>query len=592
MILQSLYELQRELVKQGKLDKLGWSQEKVKWAVNIDNEGNLMSIDSLEFEVVDRRTNKSNIIQPVLFIPTRVKRTANVAANFLVDTTAYIFGASSTKSNSRDVDCFTASKKLHADILQDVNSDFANALKLFYAKWDPKQADQNSIVFDKIDEISKGGNLIYQVNSKYIIDDSAICEAWSKVRSEDCSSQMGQCLVTGKRGKIARLHPNIKGVFGAQSSGASLVSYNAEAYESYGKKQGDNAPVSEEVAAAYGTALNYLIANQSQVVGDSTIVFWSRSSNNSAAAFFRESCFGSRLAEGLTKDDLQKNLFNLARGLKIEWGDELISPDEPFYILSLAPNSSRLSVRFFLVDSFGTFASNLVEHFQRLEIQKPKFIENESLSIGSLLYETVNKESRNKSPKPQTAGAFLKAVLQNYRYPETLFNEVQLRIKAEGGQISWRRAAMIKAYLLKNGSKEKIREVISTVKLNEDAMYAPYILGRVFATLEMIQKSANPGIKATIKDRYFNSACGTPSSVFPLLINLAQKHLKKISTEKPGHAINFNKLLGELFSRIDTELPKHLNMQDQGVFQLGYYHQTQSFYESKNTVDLEQERTN
>ena len=256
----------------------------------------------------------------------------------------------------------------------------------------------------------------------------------------------------------------------------------------------------------------------------------------------------------------------------------MLDPETRFYVLGLSPNASRLSVRFFWQNSFGALARNIQKHYERLKIIKPAYEKYEDLSIWQLLQETVNKNAREKTASPQLAGDVLRAVLTNGFYPTTLIDSVTLRIRAEH-EITRGRAAIIKAYYLRN-KNIKVPEEVLTVGLNKDSTYVPYVLGRLFSVLEKIQKRANPDINTTIKDKYFNSASATPSLVFPILINLAQKHLQKLDIKAQSY---FNIQLQEIFDKFDeiTEYPKRLTMPEQGSFQIGYYHQTQYGFTKK-----------
>ncbi|MFR5853995.1 MAG: type I-C CRISPR-associated protein Cas8c/Csd1 [Lachnospiraceae bacterium] len=258
-----------------------------------------------------------------------------------------------------------------------------------------------------------------------------------------------------------------------------------------------------------------------------------------------------------------------------------MKPTNRFYILGLAPNASRLAVRFFLQDTFGGFAANLEKHQKRLEIVRPAFDDRNSLSIWSLLRETANPNSRDKKPPEPLVGALLRAVLMNALYPAELFAQTEIRLRAEH-EVSRGKAAILKAYLLRNvvelnPDNHPYKEVLQ-VQLNETTTYLPYRLGRLFAVLEALQLKANPGINATIKDRYFNSACATPAVVFPALIRLAQNHLNKLDG---GVKVYYDKMITGLFNTMDESYPVRLSLQDQGIFQIGYYHQKQKFFTKK-----------
>ena len=272
----------------------------------------------------------------------------------------------------------------------------------------------------------------------------------------------------------------------------------------------------------------------------------------------------------------------LSSGKTVLWNKLPLKPTNRFYILGLAPNASRLAVRFFLQDTFGSFAANLEKHQKRLEIVRPDFDNRNSLSIWSLLRETANPNSRDKKPPEPLVGALLRAVLMNALYPAELFAQTEIRLRAEH-EVSRGKAAILKAYLTRNVVEMKAEnahpyEEVLQVELNENTTYLPYRLGRLFAVLEALQQKANPGINATIKDRYFNSACATPAVVFPALIRLAQNHLNKLDG---GVKVYYDKLITGLFNTMDESYPTRLSLQDQGIFQIGYYHQKQKFFTKK-----------
>lgn len=385
--------------------------------------------------------------------------------------------------------------------------------------------------------------------------------------------------MTGQPGTLARLHPSIKGVAGAQSSGASLVSFNAPAFCSFEHEQGANAPVSDYAAFAYTTALNTLLADRNRVsrVGDTTILCWAAGGESAYQDCFLMSIFN----DSYTENDILNTLHHLSKGESIQWDESRLSPDTRFYVLGLAPNVGRLSVRFFWQNSFGALARNLERHYQRLEIIRPSFDKFPTLSIWRLVLETVRKvPGRTPEPHPRLAGDLLLAVLNDTLYPATLLNGVELRIRAERS-VSRGQTAILKAYYTKYLEQfqpdSPMKEAL-TVELNEQTNYLPYLLGRLFAVLEGLQQRANPGINTTIKDRYFNSASATPAIVFPQLINLAQKHLNKLDG---GLAVYYDKQITELSSRITQTLPTRMSLAEQSSFQLGYYHETQRRYTAK-----------
>ena len=398
-----------------------------------------------------------------------------------------------------------------------------------------------------------------------------IQKAWEKTLDQRQGDAVGICLVTGKPDGISRIHKNIKGIPGAQSSGASLVSFNAPAFESYNKEQSYNAPVGKYAEFAYTTALNYLLSQKKYTfsLGDSMVVYWAEEAKTEYQDFFSTFLNPTKDNEDVVHDVLEK----IEKGQYIDVKDIKINTDQRFYILCLAPNAARLSVRFFYQNSFGNVLRNFKNHYQRLEVPKPKWAEMEYLGVDDMLKETVNQKSKDKKPVANMAAMVLEAVLADSRYPASLYTDTLIRIRAEQGRVTWGRAAIIKAYLIKNCKWEDGETYMETEK-NEIA----FTLGQLFSVLESIQMDANPGIKSTIRDRYFNAACATPAIIFPILIKLKNSHIRKL--ERDSSKIYYEKLLTKLIGELPY-VPKQLSLEEQGKFILGYYHQTQKKYEKR-----------
>ena len=575
MILQALVQYYEALLAKGKIASPGWTSAKISWGLELSPEGQLLAVHSLQTE---QPKGKKMVLAPQsMKVPEQVKRSSGVAANFLCDNSSYCLGIDAKGKPARSLQCFAACRDLHLQILKDIPGKAAQTLRTFFESWKPEKAAESPALAQDLDEICKGGNIVFLVDGAFVQEDPDIIAAWQAFQGQSSEKDSIRCLVTGQKASLARLHPSIKGVMGAQSSGASLVSFNAPSFESYGHEQGANAPVGSYAAFAYTQALNYLIADRDHVqrAGDTTLMFWAENAEPAFQDFFNMSLFPTD-TENLSESDFAAAVKKLAAGKPISWNDTLIDPNARFYILGLSPNAARLSVRFFWQNSFGKFLENVQKHYDRLEIIRPSYDKFPYLSIYWLLQETVNKNSRNAAPAPQLAGDVLRAVLNDAPYPATLRNAVNLRIHADH-EVTRGRAAILKAYYSKNQNKLCPEEVL-TVELNKDSKYLPYVLGRLFSVLEAVQEAANPNINTTIKDRYFNSACATPAMVFPTLINLAQKHLKKL---KPNQVTYYNKQIGELMECITCTYPAHLTLPEQGAFQIGYYHQTQARFTKK-----------
>lgn len=585
MILQALTAYYEQLVRQGKLSAPGWDDSfKVSYELRLNDAGQLLRVVSL---LTEKTVGKKTILAPrAMRVPAHEKRSSGIAANFLCDNSTYLLGADEKGKPERTADCFKACAKLHHVILDGVDSPAARALLAYFDSWDPAQAAAHPLLAEQWKEITGNANLIFGYEAadhshSFVNDDPAIQNAWqTHYNDRSADSDMGQCLITGKYAPIERTHPNISGVPGAQSSGAALVSFNAPAFCSYGHEQGDNAPVSKYAAFAYTTALNRLLAdrNHCKHVGDTTILCWAENAEPVYQDAMSMFLFGADEAAGIQESDVQAALKRLSAGQTVPFLEKELSPDQHFYLLGLAPNAARLSVRFFLRDTFGSFAQNLEKHAEEMEIdcsEKEKF---RTLPIWAVVNETTRTvPGQPAKPSPQLAGDLLRAVLTGGRYPATLLNGVTLRIRAEQN-VTRGRAAVIKAYYLRNYPTELNKEVY-TVSLNETTN-VPYLLGRLFSVLEAVQKAANPGINTTIKDRYFNAACATPGMSFPTLLRLSQKHLRKLND---GLATHYDKQITELMAQLpESGFPARLSLPDQGKFTIGYYHQTQKRYVKKN----------
>lgn len=570
MILQALARYYEDLLSRGEIDAPGWTPAKISYALCLNEKGRLTQVVPTMEEV---SKGKKTVLQPQVFpLPAAVKRTVGIDSNFLWDNSTYLLGVDQKGKPERSRDCFAAAAQKHHAVLDGIDSSIARAILAFFDTWQPSQAAEHSALAGLLEEVTAGANLLFRVDGCYPQKDVAIREAWQSYReSSNPDAVRMQCLVTGREDEITATHPAIKGVRDTQSSGAALVSFNAPAFCSYGREQNFNAPVGKYAAFAYTAALNHLLAdrNNVQLIGDTTVVFWAEGADPAYQSFAMTAFFGAE--SGLSDNDLRAALKRLADGLPCD--DLGIDPERPFYILGLAPNAARLSVRFFLRDSFGRLMKNVNDHYERLKIINARY---EVVPLWALLRETVNLNSRDKSPSPAMAGAVARAIFSGGPYPASLLEAVMLRIRAERN-ITWGRAAIIKAYYLKNPHKDCPKEVL-TVSLNEASTDTAYTLGRLFSVYEAVQQAANPGINATIKDKYFNSAAAMPASIFPILNNLCQKHLRKLDGRL---RVYYDKQIMELKGRLGESYPPRMTLAQQGSFDLGYYHQTQKRYTKK-----------
>ncbi|MCD8322177.1 MAG: type I-C CRISPR-associated protein Cas8c/Csd1 [Oscillospiraceae bacterium] len=587
MILQALYQHYDTLCRQGKLSPPGWDAAfKVSFGLELSQDGELL--DLLDLRATQLRGKKEILVPKLINVPAHKGRTVGISANFLCDNATYLLGVDEKGKPERAKQCFQACATLHHQLLDGVDSPAAKAILAFFDHWEPNKAAEHPCLASQWKDLMGNANLLFFYDLNEVIEDPAIRNAWQTYYDAvNPEAVQSQCLITGEIGPIAATHPPIKGVRGAQSSGAALVSFNASAFCSYGHEQNLNAPVSERAAFAYTAALNALLADQEhcRVIGDTTVVCWAEHGE----AIYQNTAFAAMFGsdDGISDEDLSALLNKLVQGKWIDWDAYHLNPEEHFFFLGLAPNAARLSVRFFLRDSFGNFMKNIAKHYADTAILRPSYDKFEHLPLWKLLNETVNQNAQNKSPSPQLAGDTLRAILAGTPYPATLLYGANLRIRADC-QVTRGRAAIIKGYYLRNPNIPFPREVL-TMEGNPNSTSVPYTLGRLFSVLEQIQEAANPGLNATIKDKYFNSASATPAPIFTLLVNLAQKHLRVIRRTKPGMAVNFEKKIAEYAALIGESYPTRLTLPEQGAFQLGYYFETQNRYSKKTTNEIKED---
>ena len=573
MILQALVRHYEDLLARGDISGPGWDDYvKVSYALYINDAGALEQVAPLLVEA----GKGSKLVPQTMTLPQKVKRTVSIASNFLWDNSSYLLGVDAKGKPEKTAKAFEACKTLHREILGEVDAPAARALLAFFDAWDPAAAQTHPALAAHLEGILSGGNMVFRYEGQYLHEIPALRAAWERHYLAAESGPEMVCLVTGKKGPVEMIHPPIMGIRGAQASGASLVSFNSPSLCSYEKEQNLNAPTSKYAAFAYTAACNHLLADKEHVqyIGDTAVLCWAEGAEPAYQGMMGVMLLGS--SEKYTQEELQKKAKRLAGGLPVEFDESRLDPNRPFYVLGLAPNAGRISVRFFLRDSFGRMIENVMRHHERMEIIRPAKDPYETLPLWLMLRQTVNLNSKDKSPSPVMAGEVLRAILTDGRYPATLLNGVNLRIRAEHS-ITRGRAAIIKAYYLKNTHPDVPEEVLQ-VSLIPDSTSVPYQLGRLFSILENIQSAANPGINSTIRDKYFNAASSTPATVFPVLINLAQKHLRKIGG---GLKVTLEKRIIEVTDKLGEVFPARLSLPEQGAFQLGYYHQTQANYAGK-----------
>ena len=588
MILQSLdhyyYRLLSETDGAGKpkVPDYGFSEEKIGWIIVLSREGDWIDLKS------HLTTDKKP--QPKLMnVPRAEKRTSGIKPNFLWDKTAYTLGvnanpdkaAAKTQPFLLAEDTFSAFRERHLELLQKEQDDGLRALYQFLVKWQPSRFQDTSVA-DKINMLDS--NIVFQLDGarRYIHESERARVLWAALLQND-DAETGLCLISGETAPIARLHPAIKGILGGQSSGGAIVSFNKESFESLGKEQGANAPISEQAAFTYTTVLNYLLRRENRhclTIGDASTVFWAEAPDDSSAeaeeAFFFDMM---TVTDGEENQKVFDILQQIAKGRPLKEIAPNLHADTRFYILGLAPNASRISIRFWLNTTFGQLAQNLAAHWQDLAIEPCPW--QTPPSIWRLLIQTAPL-GKTENISPVLAGEMTRAVINGTPYPMSLLSQLLARIRADG-DANGLRIAMIKAILARKFRKGLIKEGVP-MSLDKESKNPAYLLGRMFAVLERIQYQALGDINAGIADRYYGSASAVPFSVFPRLLVGARHHLSRLRKDKPGLAVNLDKDLGEIIAALPENYPRHFSIDEQGRFSIGYYQQKQSYFASKESV--------
>jgi len=582
MILASLARYYRRLAAENdgmgnpKVPPYGFSEEKIGWILVLDKEGRLK-------DVIPHLSEDKKPQPKYMSVPKVGGSDSNsIKPKFLWGNSQYILGitAKETKDPSRTTRCYNSFRSYHLGLLKDSQDEGLLALRKFLETWQPDMFQNQPCKKEILDT-----NMVFKLSgtSGYIHQRKDALKLWiQEIENEEITD--GFCLISGEQSKIAEKHPVIKGVNGGKAE-QMIVSFNKEAFASFGKEQGANAPVSEQSAFAYTTALNYLLRRENNhclTIGDASTVFWAEADDN-ATAQAAEGFFAQVFTP---PDDEQESakvfkvLEQIGKGRPLQEIAPELSPNTRFYILGLAPNAARISVRFWLDTTFGQLAENLAQHWQDLALEPCAW--KTPPSIWRLLLQTaVLGKSENISPV--LAGEMTRAVICGTPYPLSLLSQLITRIRADG-DVNGLRVAMMKAVLERRFRKGFIEEGVP-MSLNNESPNRAYLLGRLFAVLERIQYQALGELNAGIADRYYGSASAVPFSVFPRLLSGAKHHLSRLRKDKAGMAVNLDKDLGEIIAKLPETFPRHLSIDEQGRFAIGYYHQKQSYFAKKETAE-------
>ena len=570
MILKALYDYYNRC---GNLPAPGMEEKEIGFVIVISKEGKF-----LRFE--DCRTDKT--IGRVYLVKKHVSRSSAAVANYLYDNSAYVLGYSDKDDSEKNQLYFNTFVEKVQSILDRMpdNSDIRTLMN-FYAQG--REAIHSEVEQDPLwEDIKKNLSKKYSVFSFRIEGDLRILaekkELMQTNEGTKNDNSRGLCMVTGVQGDLVDTTTATM-IQGSQAT-AKLVAFQVNSgYDSYGKEKCGNAPISHEAEFAYTTALNTMLRRDSRnkfTVGNRTFVFWA-SSNDKAAEQAEESLFDLLGYSEEKKDNPNAKIEQVRKVFTAIYSGSLsTSLEDRFYILGLAPNSARIAVVYWSETPLRDFAGKILRHFDDMEIIDTRKDRKPYMGIKDIL-SAVTLGGKQSEATPNLPESIIKSIFLGTPYPYTLLSACIRRIRAESGDgnaARITRIAIIKAFLNRQNVNDKRMEIM----LDKRNTNQGYLCGRLFAVLDRIQEDAN-GI-SSIRERYMNAASSTPSSVFATILNLSSHHLENLSNE--GKKVFYEKLKQEIIDKISSDgFPAHLDLQDQGRFFVGYYHQRQDFFNKK-----------
>ena len=610
MILTKLYELYGRLESDpdfaNDLPRLGTSKQKMSFIVVLTPDGKLFDIQDAKIQKVippAKKGGKEKIVSVAndLIVPGGAHPSGSAPTpRLLWDSTAYIFGCYPDKAKKNDKDKEKARKALFPSFrerhrnFRDANGlhdPGLDAVVTFLDSWNPDDIPDN--VRDKIERFGDNfGTFAIQGKPGYVYESPVVMEAALREMLEtDLKAPRGTCLITGKTDEplVATVETKVK-LAGTSVGGGAIATFNAPAYESYGKEQTFNAPLSEAAAFKAYNALNLLISDSSHhfKLADTTVVFWTEKKTQTENLLSwivnpptaDESAMDTALVQRI--QGFWKIVSQAGDPDLTELGDDASTP---FFMLGIEPNAARIVVRFWHESSLGDFIQRLRRHAHDMAIQKTFPNEPDHIPLWMLLAQTAREA---KGIPPHLAGALLRSVLEGLPYPEALYQLTLNRVNVAhdkykvGGKVSYCQASVIKAFLTRNTNQKGLTMSLNTKNTNQ-----AYLLGRLFATLEMTQNDASGGVNAGVGDKFYSSASSTPRIVFPTMLDMFRKWIKKLSSDKPGLAVVRDKLVGEILDDIDSTegFKSQLSLEERGLFALGYYQQMRAFFTKKNEAE-------
>ena len=632
MILTKLYSLYGRLLEEGKeLPEIGLSRQNFTLRLVLSPNGEVLRLEDCRDLVEERsvgkkgkETVKQKLVSHQELVPGESKSSGSgINPCFLWDNVSYFFGYSADpkkgeKGQQRAVKAFEETRRRYLAFEHLLQNTAYSAFCRFLETWQPGKIPEagtvsaDALISNVMIDV-QGLGLLHQQSNLVNWWREGGDELWKsggpdlpESKKKSANNEESMCLITGQRAPVALLHePAIRGISGAQATGAKLVSFNCSAFESYGKAQSTNAPVSQQAAFAYCNALNYLLSDNAtrQRLGDTTMVFWADAPEEQRAEM--QAILGMSMdgVEDEEQTESPMGVFDLFANVadedsRPEAQDTALlqrvretvrslaagrvpktlldsTGETPFYILGISPNAARLSVRFFYESGFGELLRNLAAHGAALRMQRrgTKFRDPQCITPRMILRETARE---SKEIPPNYAGQLMRSILWNLPYPDSIAMAITRRFRADRN-INYIRCAYLKAWLTR-----KNRNLNLTTMLDTENKEIGYLLGRLFAALQKTQDDALGNINRTLRDSFYASASVNPAGVFPRLMKLYNHHLSKLPNA--GQRVVRDRLVQEIMSGI-TSFPAKLTLEQQGLFAIGFYHQTQNFYASKNNTE-------
>lgn len=599
MLIQALCDYYDILEKQGAVLPSGYSEENIHFLICLTKEGRIDEIlDCRKTEQFMAGKKIKDRKVPVRMLLPQRSWSSGIRANLCDHRPLYIFGLNYEKETLTPYDRTNKAVKSHQafvemnlEFIKDVRSPVVDAFRNFLISWDAENETQNQHILGLGKDYPKykyafclAGNpdCLLHEDSEF---KKKLAQEHAKKNEQSKDATIAQCAVTGQRKVIGRTHAKIKGIYGGSSNGNVLISYNNPSENSYDNEQSYNSNISEECMMKYTEALNYLLknGNHKETLDDITVVFWAMNENENNEFLFKQMLFGQQdqMNAEQTEKMLQELLsesedFNVMEE-KLQSID-LIDPDVDFYMVGFKPNISKISVKFFVKKKYADILWNIAQ-FQREAKASDK---SRPVKMWQVKQNLISPKSNNAKVNPALMSKLIEAVLNGRDYPISLLETMVRRVRTDNGpeKISYIRAGIIKACINRRQKKEEIQMALDKTNGSQ-----AYLCGRLFAVLEKLQQEASSfKLNRTIKDAYFASASMNPAMVFPKLIRLSQHHLKKSK-----YPMYYSKLIEEIVDGLNGEFPKILLLIDQGRFDIGYYHQCNDFWKSKEKSENKEE---